>query len=92
MSDTSNTANNVVFSGDADIDAVLAASFENTGTIGFNVNVIFFSGPSQTFSLQPGDSVTILKDNVREIALTGFSPTVRYTGIFNYQLTYTFEV
>jgi len=92
VSDTSNTNNNVVFSVDPDIHAVLAASFENTGTVGFNVNVIFNSGPNQVFTLQPGDSVTIIKDDVREIALTGFSPTIKYTGLFNYQVTYRFEV
>lgn len=92
VSDTSNTANNVVFSADPDIDIVIAGSFENTGTIGFNVNFIFNAGPSQAFTVQPGDSINFVKEDVREIALTGFSPTVAYTGIFKYQVTYTFEV
>lgn len=92
VSDTSNTTNNIVFFADPDINVVLAASFENTGTVGFNVNIIFNESPSQVFSVQPGDSISFILEDVREIALTGFSPTVTYTGIFNYQVTYTFEV
>lgn len=92
VSDTSNTANNVIFSVDTGIEATIAASVENTGTIGFNVLLVFNSGPSLSFTLQPGDSITFIYHDVRTISTTGFSPTEAYHGIFNYQVTYTFDV
>ena len=92
VSDTSNTVNNVVYFADPDIDSVIAGSIENTGQIGFNANFVFNSGPSTVYAVQPGDSISFVYDDLREIALTGFSPTEPYTGIFKYQVTYSFDV
>ena len=92
VSDTSNTNNNVVYSVDTGFISTLAASFVNTGSIGFNVNLIFNSGPSRTFTLVAGDSITFLYDDIREIALTGFSPTEPYFGTFTYQVSYIPQV
>lgn len=88
VSDTSNTNNNVVYSVDSSFVSTLSASFVNIGSIGFNVNLIFNSGPSRTFTLVAGDSITFLYDDIREIALTGFSPTEPYFGTFKYQVSY----
>lgn len=92
VSDTSNTNNNIVYLVDTDIDAVLAASFENTGTTAFNVNFIFNTSGSVAYLVQPGDSITVIYNDVREIALTGTSPTIAYHGIFKYQVAYSFDI
>lgn len=92
VSDTSNTNANVVYLVDTDIDAVLAASFENTGEVGFNVNIILNTGAIPAITVQPGDSITFINDDVREIALYSLVNNQRYHGIFNYQVTYTFDI
>ena len=92
VSDTSNTNNNVIYSVDTGFISTLAASFVNIGSIGFNVNLIFNSGPSRTFTLVAGDSITFLYDDIREIALTGFSPIEPYFGTFTYQVSYIPQV
>ncbi|WML49194.1 hypothetical protein RCG23_03640 [Neobacillus sp. PS3-34] len=78
---------------DPDIEATVAGSFENTSNAGFNVLVILNSGPAPAArTVEPGDSFTFVYNDVSRIALFALVEGERYTGIFKYQLTYTFDV
>lgn len=83
---------NTILHVDDEITAVVAFSLQNTGDDNILLTVTFSDGdPFFSTTVEDGSSFAGVFANVSEITISSPSGTP-ITGIFKYQITYTFEV
>lgn len=90
FSGLSNTIPNIIFDVETnELPVVLAGTIENFSDDG--INVIFERSTGNiTRTILAHSSLSFIYDNVTRVSIFGFGQA--YTGTFNFQATYTFEV